>query len=112
LFSSARGISSSRASSRSLRGVARPRLRVWPRCWAGHAGGQHQAVAVEDAAAVGRQLQRAREAHLALALEEVVAEHLDPPRAPGQAHKASATAATMNLLRHTGVRLASSGLEV
>ena len=53
-----------------------------------HAGGQQQPVAVEDAAAVGRQLQRAREAHLALALEEVVADHLHVGGAAGQHQEA------------------------
>ena len=50
-----------------------------------YAGGQDQAVAVDDAAAVGRQRQRAREAHLALALVEVVGHHLDVHRACRQA---------------------------
>ena len=52
------------------------------------ARGQQQAVAVEDAAAVGGQLQGAGETHLALALEEVVADHLHVHRARGQAHEA------------------------
>jgi len=52
-----------------------------------HTGGEDEAVAVQHAAAVGRQLQRAGEAHLTLALEEVVAEHLHIRGTPGQTRK-------------------------
>ena len=49
-----------------------------------HAGGQDQAVAVDDAAAAGRQLERAGVAVLALALVEVGADDLDVDRAAEQ----------------------------
>jgi hypothetical protein len=49
-----------------------------------HAGRQQQAIAVEDAAAAGRHLERAGKAHFALALEEGVADHLHVGRARKQ----------------------------
>ncbi len=79
----------------------------------GHAGGQDQPVAIQNLAAVGGQLQRAGKAHLALALEEIVARHLHIGGARAQPDKAQRqSCATMNLLRQTGVLLASNGLEV
>jgi hypothetical protein len=63
-------------------------------------------------AAIGGQFERARKAHLTLALEKSVAEHLHIGRARASPTKPSAMAATMNLLRQTGVLLASKGLEV
>jgi hypothetical protein len=115
LVSSGSGISSSLASCLPAWRGSGSSLDVFgdgPDAGRRHAGGQQQAVAVEDAAAVGRQLQRAREAHLALLLEEVVVEHLHVGGAAASATKPSAMPATMNLLRQTGVLLASSGLEV
>ena len=82
------GLSSSRSSSSA--GVMPSSLASCARCarsasksfgiahsdGAGTLDGQHQPVAVDDAAAAGRQLQRARVAHLALLLEEVGADDL------------------------------------
>jgi hypothetical protein len=70
-----------------LRLVARHVFGNGPDAGRRHAGGQDQAVAVDDAPAVGRQLQRAGKTHLALALEEVIADDLDVGRARRQAHK-------------------------
>ena len=53
-----------------------------------HAGGQNQPVAIQNAPPVGRQLNRAGKAHLALAQEKVIANQLHIGRASGQAQKA------------------------
>jgi hypothetical protein len=77
-----------------LRGgvVALDVFRNGPDAGRGHVGGQDQPVAVEDAPAVGRQLQRALVAHFALVLEEVVVEDLDVGRAGRQQREAEGDA--------------------
>jgi hypothetical protein len=75
-----------------------------------HAGGQQLAVAVEDAAAAGRQLQRVGEALLALLLVEVGADDLHVDRTAEQQQEAQPTSATTKRERQGGVLLASSGL--
>jgi hypothetical protein len=67
-------------------------------------------VAVDDAAAAGRQLQRARVAALALALVEVGADDLDVDRAPSNTQNERPMQPTRNFERHGGVFDASSGL--
>ncbi len=59
-------------------------LRDRPQRRGGHAGGQDQPVAVGDAAAARRQLDRARIARLALAKKERRVDHLHVERAPEQ----------------------------
>eukprot|EP01137_Pigoraptor_chileana_P028705 Opistho-2@12928 len=61
-------------------------LRDGPDAGGRHAGREDQAIAVQNAAAVGWQLQRARKPHLALALEEGVANHLHIGRT-GRQHR-------------------------
>ena len=56
----------------------------------GHAGGQHQAVAVQDAAAAGRQRQLVNEALFALRLVEIGVPNLQIHRAAEQRHKGHA----------------------
>ena len=75
-----------------------------------HAGGQQQAVAVEDAAAAGRQFERVGEAHLALLQEEVGGDDLHVGGAPEQQREAEAHERDEQLARHSGVLVASSGL--
>ncbi len=62
-------------------------LRNRPDALRHHAGREDQAIAVQHPAAVGGQFQRAREAHLALTLEELVAKHLHVGRAGAQPGK-------------------------
>jgi hypothetical protein len=63
-----------------------------PDAGGGDVGGEDQPVAVEDAAAVRGQLQRALVAHLALVLEEVVVEDLYVGRSTRQQHEAEGDA--------------------
>jgi hypothetical protein len=70
-----------------LRGRGVHVFRNGPDAGRGHAGGQQQAVAVQDAPAVGRQFQRAGKAHLALLAEKVVADDLHPGGTRRQAGK-------------------------
>jgi hypothetical protein len=56
-----------------------------------HAGGQDEPIAIQNAPPVGGQLKRARKAHLALALEKFVANHLHIGRAPARPGKAQGT---------------------
>ena len=53
----------------------------------GHAGGQNQAIAVEHPATTGGELQGTGKTHLALALKEIVVDHLDVDRARAQQAK-------------------------
>ena len=53
-----------------------------------HAGRQNEPVAVQNAAAVGRQLKRARKTNLALALEKGIVDDLYVGRAGTKCHKA------------------------
>ncbi len=55
---------------------------------AGTLEAENQPVAIQNAPPVGRQLNRAGKAHLALAQEKVIANQLHIGRAPGQAQKA------------------------
>jgi hypothetical protein len=73
-------------------------------------GREDQPVAVEDAAAVRGQLQRALVAHLALVLEEVVVEDLYVGGPAGQQHEAEGDAGHDELAAPDGGGLASSGL--
>jgi hypothetical protein len=94
----------------ALRGVGVESCASPPAPTAWHAGGQHQAVAVEDAAAAGRQRLRVHEALLALGLVEVGGRICSHTARPSSTAKASATSTTTKRERHGGVLLASSGL--
>ena len=75
-----------------------------------HAGRQDGAIAVEHAAAAGRQIERARIAHLALVPEKSLPSTCTQSARPAMTLKPRAIRPTTARLRPNGVLLASSGL--
>jgi hypothetical protein len=85
-------------------------IRNSPDTLSGHTGRQDQPIAIQHPPTVGRQLKRTGKPHLTLSLEKIIANHLHIRGTRAQPHKAQPRQATMNLLRQTGVLLASNGL--
>ena len=73
---------------RQLHRIAVNVLRNSPDAGRRHTGGQDQTIAVQNAAAIGRQFQRTRKAHFALFLKKGVGNHLNVGGARRQTHKA------------------------